>query len=208
VPVQCAGARKIRCPHLACGFSEDPGVLGDDNDPHRTARRQFVGTDPARLVPVPLAREGPLLFVHVATVPPPPFESMPLFAGLAAVVPDDLRATAVAEQVLPLGWRIGPRAAAATLASRCGARVLREQQADEVTALIAPTGGEQLRCYLVEPNLLLAVLPGRVLAAMFRPVATDTCSVLSAVLRPAGDPTGGDGDARLWQEVLAAAAGD
>src|SRR4051812_90195 len=83
VPVQCTGARKIRCPHLACAFSEDPGVLGDGNDPDRTARRQFVGADPARLVPVPLARWGPLLFLHVATVPPPP----PLEAVLAPCTP-------------------------------------------------------------------------------------------------------------------------
>src|SRR3954468_16746643 len=163
VPVQCAGARKIRCPHLACGFSEDPGVLGDDNDPERTARRQFVDADPTRLVPVPLAREGPLLFVHLATVPAPPSQAAPapLRTGPGGPVPDDLRATAVAEQVLPLGWRTGARAAAATLGSRCGAGLLREQHADGVTALIAPTGAEQLSCYLVWPNLLLARLPGR-----------------------------------------------
>ena len=212
VPVQCVGARKIRCPHLACGFSEDPGVLGDDNDPDRTARRQFVGADPTRLVPVPLARWGPLLFVHVATVPAPPLETMlaPLRTRPGALAPEQLRATAVAEQELPLGWRTGPRAVAATLATRCGVGTLRDQEAGEVSTLIAPTGASRLSCHLVWPHLLLAGQPGRLLAALFRPVGEDRCSVLSAVLRPAGSRTGdGEGDrgAQFWREILAAAAG-
>ncbi|MCU1605130.1 MAG: hypothetical protein JWP46_1595 [Modestobacter sp.] len=213
IPVQCAGARKIRCPHQACAFSEDPGVLGDDNDPDRTARRQFVGADPNRLVPVPLARWGPLLFVHVATVPAPPLEAVltPLRAGPGAPVPEDLRATAVAEQELPLGWRTGARAVVATLATRCGAGTLREEEADGVSTLTAPAGASQLSCHLVWPHLVLARLPGRLLAALFRPVGPDRSSVLSAVLRPAGSRTGegaGDRDAEFWREVLAAAARD
>jgi hypothetical protein len=211
VPVQCAGARKIRCPHLACGFSEDPGVLGDANDPERTARRQFVGADPTRLVPVPLAQWGPLLFVHVATVPAPPLDAVlaPLRMGPGAPVPEDLRAIAVAEQDLPLGWRTGARAVVATLATRCGAGTLREQQIDAVSTLTAPAGAGQLSCYLVWPHLVLARLPDRVLAALLRPVGPERCSVLSAVLRPAGSRTGegaGDRDGRFWREVLAAAA--
>lgn len=210
VPVQCAGARKIRCPHLACGFSEDPGVLGDDNDPDRAARRQFVGPDPTRLVPVPLARWGPLLFVHVAPFPAPPLEAVlaPLWTGIPA--PEDLRATAVAEQVLPFGWRTGARAVVVALAARCGAGVLHEQQEDGVCTLTAPAGGTQLTCHLVWPHLLLARQPGRLMAALFRPVGPDRCSVLSAVLRPAGSRTGeraGDRDAPFWRELLVAAAG-
>ena len=208
VPVQCAGARKIRCPHLACGFSEDPGVLGDHNDPDRTARRQFVGADPARLVPVPLARWGPLLFVHVGAVAAPAVEEA--LAPLRTSVPDDCRATAVAEQVLPLGWRSGPRAVVATLATRCGAGALREQEAGGVATLTAPDGGAQLTCQLVEPHLLLARHSGQLLAALFRPVAPDRCSVLSAVLHPAGGRVRADTserDAHSWREVLAAAAG-
>jgi hypothetical protein len=213
VPVQCAGVRKIRCPHLACGFSEDPGVLSDDNDPDRTARRQFVGADATRLVPVPLARWGPLLFVHVSPVPAPPFEAVlaPLRTGPRIPVPEDLRATAVAEQELPLGWRTGARAVVATLATRCGAGTLEEQEADGVSTLTAPAGGSELSCYLVWPHLVLARLPGRLLAALLRPVGPDRCSVLSAVLRPAGSRPAhgeGDGDARFWREVLVAAAGD
>jgi hypothetical protein len=211
VPVQCVGARKIRCPHLACGFSEDPGVLGDDNDPDRTARRQFVGADPARLVPVPLARWGPLLFVHVATFPAPPLEPVmaSLRTGSGALVPEDLRATDVAEQQFPLGWRAGPRAVAATLASRWGAGPLREQLADGVSTLIAPTGARPLSCQLVWPHLLLAYEPGRVLAALFRPVGPDRCSVPSAVLTPAGcRASTGDPGVESWRDVLATAAGD
>jgi hypothetical protein len=205
--VQCVGARKIRCPHLACGFSEDPGVLSDDNDPDRTARRQFVGADPTRLFQVPLARWGPLLFVHVATVPAPPLEAV--LAPLRDPVPEDLRAVAVLEQELPLGWRTGARAAVATLATRCGVGTLHEQAADGVSTLTAPAGGAQLTCHVVWPNLLLARQPGRLMVALFRPVGPDRCSVLSAVFCPAvsrTDEGAGDRDAQFWREVLVAAA--
>ncbi|WP_448613916.1 hypothetical protein [Modestobacter sp. URMC 112] len=208
VPVQCTGAHKVRCPHLACGFSEDPGVLGDHDDPDRTARRQFVGTDSARLVPVPLTRWGPLLFVHVSTVPAPPLEES--LSPLGTAVPDDLRATAVAEHELPLGWRSGPRAAVATLATRVGAGTLREQEAGGVCTLTAPDGATPLTCHLVWPHLLLARQPGRLTAALFRPVGADRCSVLSAVLRPADSRTrerDDDRDAQSWREVLVDAAG-
>lgn len=211
IPVQCAGVRKIRCPHLACGFSEDPGVLGDDNDPERTARRQFVGADPSRLVPVPLDRWGPLLFVHVAPTPALALEAVlaPLRTGPGMPAPEYLRATAVAEQELSLGWRTGARAVVATLATRCGTGTLQEQDTGGVSTLAAPTGVGGLSCHLVRPHLVLARLPGRLLAALFRPVGPDRCSVLSAVLRPAFDTDDGaaaDGDAQLWRQVLAAAA--
>jgi hypothetical protein len=211
VPVQCAGARKIRCPHLACAFSEDPAVLGDDNDPEGTARRQFVGADPDRLVPVPLATWGPLLFVHIAPTPAPALEAVlaPLGTGPGSPVPEDLHATAIEEQELALGWRTGARAAVTTLASRRGVSTLQEQEADGVSTLTASSRAGDLSCHLVRPHLVLARLPGRVLAALFRPIGPDRCSVLSAVLRPASDTDDGvaaDADAPLWRQVVAAAA--
>jgi hypothetical protein len=211
VPVQCAGARKIRCPHRACAFSEDPPVLGNDNDPEGTARRQFVGADPDRLVPVPLSRWGPLLFVHIAPTPAPALEAVltPLRTGPRGPVPEDLRATAIAEQELALGWRTGARAAVTTLASRRGVSTLEEQEAGGVSTLTASVEPGELYCFVVRPHLLLARMPGRVLAAVFRPIGPDRCSVLSAVLRPAIDTDDGvadDGDARVWRQVLADAA--
>jgi hypothetical protein len=211
VPVQCAGARKIRCPHLACAFSEDPPVLGDDNDPEGTARRQFMGADPDRLVPVPLARWGPLLFVHIGPTPALALEAVlaPLRTGPGGPVPEDLRATAIAEQELALGWRTGARAAVTTLASGRGVGRLQEQEADGVSTLTASTEPGELSCYLVRPHLVLARLPGCVLAALFRPIGPDRSSVLSTVLRPAidtDDGVAGDSDARLWRQVLVAAA--
>jgi hypothetical protein len=170
-----------------------------------------VGADPDRLVPVPLARWGPLLFVHVAPTPAPALEAVlaPLRTGPGGPVPEDLRATAIAEQELALGWRTGARAAVTTLASRRGVSTLQEHESDGVSTLTASTGPGEFSCYLVRPHLVLARLSGRVLAALFRPIGPDRCSVLSAVLRPAidtDDGVAGDGDARLWREVLAAAA--
>ncbi|HRK44278.1 MAG TPA: hypothetical protein PK324_01480, partial [Nocardioides sp.] len=118
IPLQCAGAKKIRCPHMACAFSEDPGVLGEANDPSGALRRQFVGDHPARLVSIPLALVGPLLFVYVG------------FASPAS--PDDLRTkvtrclrgadrtSTVTERLLETSWQAGPARVAAALAARHG----------------------------------------------------------------------------------------
>lgn len=43
VPVHCAATRNVRCPHLACAFSQDSGVLDDTTDPGGRARAEFTG---------------------------------------------------------------------------------------------------------------------------------------------------------------------
>lgn len=220
VPVQCAGARKIRCPHLACGFSEDPGVLNDATDPDRRGRRQFLGADPARLVPVPLAQWGPLLFVRVGTGPGPSFRTAlePLQGAREPVALEGLSAADIAEQHLEVGWRSGGRAILTALAARLGAGALRPQAVEHGSVTLAaslPGGAEghgpsELRGHLIWPHLVLACLPGHVLFALLRPTGPGTCSTLSAVLRP--PPARCTGQQRqpaaeTWRAALAAAAG-
>jgi nitrite reductase/ring-hydroxylating ferredoxin subunit len=79
IPVHCGSTRNVRCPHLACAFSEDTGVLDSTTDPTGAARREFVG-DGRRTVHLPLAQWGPLLFVNVTMTEPPPLS----VAGLPA----------------------------------------------------------------------------------------------------------------------------
>ncbi|OKH75759.1 hypothetical protein [Mycolicibacterium goodii] len=68
VPVHCGSTRNVRCPHRACAFSEDGGVLDHRTDPTGTARAEFVGR---RTVELPLAQWGSLLFVNVTMRQPP-----------------------------------------------------------------------------------------------------------------------------------------
>jgi hypothetical protein len=96
----------------------------------------------------------------------------------------------------------------AALASRCGVGPVREEETDGLVTLSTAPGTGRLVCHVVLPHLVLARSPGRVFAALLRPVGPGRCSVLSAVLRPATDRSDvGDGEVRLWREVLAAAAG-
>lgn len=220
VPVQCAGARKIRCPHLACGFSEDPGVLNDATDPDRKGRRQFLGADPARLVPVPLARRGPLLFVRVGTEPVPSLRTVmgPLQDAREPVALEGLSAADIAEQHLKVGWRSGGRAILTALAARLGADALRPQVVDHGSVKLSaslPNGDEgqgpaEMTGHLIWPNLVLACLPAHVLFALLRPTGPDRCSTLSAVLSPpAARCTGQERQSagETWRAALAAAAG-
>ena len=54
---------------LACAFSEDGGVLDDTTDPTGAGRLGFVG-DGRRIVELPLAQWGPLIFVNVTITEP------------------------------------------------------------------------------------------------------------------------------------------
>jgi nitrite reductase/ring-hydroxylating ferredoxin subunit len=71
IPVHCGSTRNVRCPHLACAFSEDGGVLDRVTDPTGKLRAEFTG-DGRRTVELPLAQWGPLLFVNVTLEPPAP----------------------------------------------------------------------------------------------------------------------------------------
>lgn len=83
VPVHCGSTRNVKCPHRACAFSEDGGVLDDRTDPQGIARSEFVGR---RAVNLPLAQWGSLLFVNV-TLGRPPVPALPgvTWAGMALV---------------------------------------------------------------------------------------------------------------------------
>ncbi|CAN5874256.1 hypothetical protein BH10ACT9_BH10ACT9_49590 [soil metagenome] len=84
VPVHCGSTQNVRCPHLACAFSADTGVLDHRTDPSGQARREFVG-DGRRTVELPLAQRGSLLFVNVTMTEPPPLPDAA--AALATDVP-------------------------------------------------------------------------------------------------------------------------
>lgn len=111
VPVHCASTRNVRCPHLACAFSQDGGVLDSASDPSGTARFEFVG-DGRRTVTLPLARWGPLLFVNVTmTEPaPPPAADVPL--------PDQIVATGA--RLVPGNWLATPARTASAVDTALG----------------------------------------------------------------------------------------
>ena len=218
VPVQCAGARKIRCPHLACGFSEDPGVLDDASDPDGRARRQFIGADPGRLVPVPLAQWGPLLLVRVGAEPVPSSSGTvePLQDGRGPVALAGLRAEHIAECHLALGWRSGGPAILTALAAQQGMNPCAPRASEHGVTLVASLrsgdggdGSGHWTGHVIWPHLVLASIPGHVLFALLRPTGPGTCSVLSAVLGPppAEGSDRGASVAAAWRAAMVSAAG-
>lgn len=115
IPVHCGSTRNVRCPHLACAFSADPGVLDGANDPDGTARREFVG-DGRRTVDVPLAQWSSLLFTIVTLGP--------ATAHPLAALPAPPPATALGTAVLPGSWLATPGRVASTVAEILGGDVL------------------------------------------------------------------------------------
>jgi nitrite reductase/ring-hydroxylating ferredoxin subunit len=112
IPVHCGSTRNVRCPHLACAFSEDGGVLDSTADPSGRARAEFVG-DGRRTVGLPLARWGPLLFLNVTLEEPPPLP-------VAAADPPGQVAT-IGSQLMPGHWLTTPQRAASAVARALGA---------------------------------------------------------------------------------------
>lgn len=203
IPLQCAGAKKIRCPNMACAFSENPTVLGDANDPLGALRRQFVGDHPARLVSIPLALVGPLLFVYVGFSSPAPPDR--LSARIMNLLGGARNAASVTEQVLAASWRVGPVHAAAALAARRGP-VLIENAAG--LPIRRASGQERLdpTVGLVEGNLVLGRLDDVTVAALFRPLGPQRSSVLSALLLSDAEQTR-HSDAEAWQVIVGSCEG-
>jgi hypothetical protein len=196
IPVQCAGTRKIRCPHAGCAFSEDPDLVSPHTDQGARMLPQFVGFDPARLVPVRLERWGSLLFVNLSRAAAPLATALaPLNAAMRPAALDTLHAAAVFTQTFSLGTKDAGLALAEALAGRAGAGPLHAEPGAPVpspaiafTRLVGESASRHgaIACYIVAPHLMLACLPGCVLAAVLRPVGPTACSMLGAVLRPPG----------------------
>jgi len=97
VPVHCGSTQNVRCPQLACAFSEDGGVLDSRTDPSGASRAHFLG-DGRRTVRLPLAQWGPLLFVNVTMTEPPP---LPIADTPS---PDDSEVVATGLRLVPGNW--------------------------------------------------------------------------------------------------------
>lgn len=167
IPVQCAGAHKIRCPNAACSFSEDPSVLTDENDPDRRLRRLFSGDGQRQGPEVPLAAWGSLLFVHVghpSVLTPLPGAEDLLGRGLSrAQAAEDLaamRPAAFIEEEHRVEWRRGPESLAASASAR---------------GMSAHTFG---------PHGVLVEGEGFLAAVLFRPAARGRSTLLGGLLLP------------------------
>ncbi|OPX09312.1 hypothetical protein [Mycobacterium sp. AT1] len=115
IPVHCGSTRNVKCPHLACAFSADGGILDDTNDPVGRQRAEFVG-DGRRTVVLPLLQWSSLLFttVTLTSAPPHPLEA----------VPAPLPATAVGSAVLPGNWLTTPPRVASAVVDAIGGDVV------------------------------------------------------------------------------------
>ena len=116
IPVHCGSTRNVTCPHLACAFSADGGVLDGANDPEGAARAEFIG-DGRRTVTLPLARWSSLLFTNVTL-------AAPVAAHPLAGVPAPQPATAFGSAALSGDWLSTPRRVAAAAADAIGGDVI------------------------------------------------------------------------------------
>lgn len=159
IPMHCGSTRNVRCPHLACAFSADAGVLDRNTDPTGRARAEFVG-DGRRTVEMPLAQRGPLLFVNVTLEEPVPLVIPDPYA------PGTLVPVAAGSQLVPGNWVTTPQRAASAVARALGT--------DAETSA-------------VPPNLAMVRFGGDTFAALSRPAGHTRSTVVWALHR--GQPT-------------------
>jgi nitrite reductase/ring-hydroxylating ferredoxin subunit len=115
IPAHCGSTRNVKCPHLACAFSADEGVLDGANDPDGAARAEFVG-DGRRTVTLPLAQWSSLLFTNVTLAPAIPH---PL-----AGVPAPRAASTIGSAVLQGNWLATPLRVASVAVDTLGGDVI------------------------------------------------------------------------------------
>ncbi|CAN5472501.1 hypothetical protein BH09ACT7_BH09ACT7_50080 [soil metagenome] len=157
IPVHCGSTQNVRCPQVACAFSEDGGVLDSTTDPSGATRAGFVG-DGRQPVRLPLAQWGSLLFVNVTNNTPPPL-AMPDEPPL-----DSVAVVATGKRLVAGNWLDTPlRAASAVTESLDGA---------EVTT--------------VAPNLTLVRHGRDTVAILSRPAGHTRSTLVWALLSPAG----------------------
>jgi hypothetical protein len=159
VPVHCGSTQNVRCPHLACAFSEDGGVLDSRTDPSGASRAQFLG-DGRRTVRLPLARWGSLLFVNLTMTEPPP---LPIAVTPS---PDDSEVVATGLRLVPGNWLGAPARAA--------------------SAVVVALGGVGTKVTVVAPNLAMVRYGSDTFAAFSRPAGHTRSTVVWALLSPAG----------------------
>jgi hypothetical protein len=161
IPVHCGSTRNVRCPQLACAFSEDGGVLDSHTDPDGTARAGFLG-DGRRTVTLPLAQWGSLLFVNITMVTPPP---LPI-ADLPPL--DGLQVVATGRQLVAGNWLGSPLRAASALA-----------------AAVKGSGGPGFEISTVALNLVSARCGTDAFVAFSRPAGHTRSTVIWALLSTA-----------------------
>ena len=81
IPLQCQTGKKTKCSFTSCGYSRDRDVMSDAelNDSAR-AMGQYLGFNPAKLVPIKVETWGPFVFVNLDSEARPLAEQ---FDGLA-----------------------------------------------------------------------------------------------------------------------------
>ena len=159
IPVHCGSTRNVRCPQLACAFSEDGGVLDSRTDPGGTARMGFVG-DGRRTVELPLAQWGPLLFVNVTLSEPVP---LPIAETRA---PDGLTSVAGGSHPAPGNWVSASQRSASVVVDALGATGTRVTE--------------------VAPNLTMVHCGTDIFAAVSRPAGHTRSTVVWTLLRRPG----------------------
>ena len=160
VPVHCGSTQNVRCPHLACAFSEDGGVLDSRSDPSGAARAEFLG-DGRRTVILPLAQWGSLLFVNVTMSEPPP---LPVTDAPSL---DGSEVVATGSRLVPGNWLETPMRAASAL-------------------VVAVDGNLGTDVTEVAPNLAMVRYGSETFAAFSRPAGHTRSTIVWALLTRTG----------------------
>jgi phenylpropionate dioxygenase-like ring-hydroxylating dioxygenase large terminal subunit len=84
IPLQCQSGKKTKCSYTSCGYSRDRDVFdAAELNESTAAMGQYLGFNPAKLVPIKVETWGPFLFVNLDTEAGPLVEQ---FDGMAQLL--------------------------------------------------------------------------------------------------------------------------
>jgi phenylpropionate dioxygenase-like ring-hydroxylating dioxygenase large terminal subunit len=209
IPQQCQTGKKTKCSFTSCGYSRDRDVIRavELND-SEAATGQYLGFNPAKLVPIKVETCGPFVFVNLDAEASTLREQLVGLADKIGGGLDALRHVGRHDLEPAANWKVVARSflrgsllpAEAiradldheTIPSGSAAKgywLYRATIAPELTLLIngitaaSTDGAEQTAIFCwAYPNLLLALLPNHIVSWIMQPTGQTACLIHMDVL--------------------------
>jgi phenylpropionate dioxygenase-like ring-hydroxylating dioxygenase large terminal subunit len=200
IPAQCQSGKKTKCSYTSCGYSRDRDVIcAPELNQSSAAIGQYLGFNPAKLVPIKVETWGPLLFVNLDTEAGPLVEQFDgLTKQLGRRFGAEHRHVGRCDIEPTANWKLVGRnflqppcaATAGNIFYAPGGKTTADGYWQYVTAVPAglmaategipafpaerATNGGATFCW-VYPNLLLALLPNHTVSWTMQPTDLRTC---------------------------------
>lgn len=200
IPPQCGNGSKIRCPYISCAHSLDTDALSAESGESTRDMRQFIGFNRNKLVSIPLAQLGPLIFLSLRPNDPPSIDGQlgDLAGAVGKIQFDEFEYVGRFWAELDCSWMLTSDVLFATLGAPSSTQM--SQEANPVALLegnegvftaLPRVGPERLQLSRAFPNVVIIEAPRHVACVVIKPVRADRVAVVVALFAGSGATTPG-----------------